>query len=175
MSQDSKGDKGKNYTSIKLMNGIYRHIQRSPLCLILYGLAIMFLVLGWGLRHESIIQWIFSPVGLLMFVVAGSFHYLAVEDDGDRLSIGFGPIPLFRRSIKYENIESAKVGRTTILDGWGIHMSIKGGWVWNIWGRDCVVLRLRKGILRIGTDDAEQLADFLNARLTRSPSEGHRT
>jgi len=46
-------------------------------------------------------------------------------------------------------------------------MSFRGGWVWNIWGRTCAVLRLRKGILRVGTDDAEQLVDFPNARLSQ--------
>ncbi len=71
-------------------------------------------------------------------------HHLTVEDEGDRLSVNFGPIPLFRRSVKYENIVKVETGRTTILDGWGIHMSLRGGWVWNLWGRNCVVLRLRK-------------------------------
>jgi hypothetical protein len=56
-----------------------------------------------------------------------------------------------------------------------IHMSLRGGGVWNVWGGDCVVLRLRKGILRVGTDDAEQLADFLKARLSHSPSEENTT
>ena len=128
---------------------------------------ILFLVLAWVLRSEPAIQWVFPPVGLLMLVLAASFHHLTVKDEGDRLSISFGPIPLFRRSIKYENIVSVEVGRTTILDGWGIHISFRGGWVWNLWGRNCVVLRLRMGILRVGTDDAAQLADFLNARLSQ--------
>lgn len=171
MSQVSKGEESHHSTAINVMNGIYRHTQRAPLCLLVYGTAVLFLVLGWVLRNEPAMRWVFPPVGLLMLALAGSFHYLKVEDEGDRLSISFGPIPLFRRSVKYDNIVSVEIGRTTILDGWGIHMSIKGGWVWNIWGLSCVVLRLRKGILRVGTDDAEQLADFLNARLTDSPSE----
>jgi hypothetical protein len=72
---------------------------------------------------------------------------------------------LFRRSVKYENIVSVEIGRTTLLDGRGIHISLRGGWVWNLWGRNCVVLRLRKGILRVGTDDTVNLVEFLNARL----------
>ncbi len=155
------------------MNGNYRHTQRAPLCLLVYGTAAMFLVLGWVLRNEPVIQWVFPPVGLMMLVLAGSFHHLTVEDEGDRLSISFGPIPLFRRSVKYENIVSVEIGRTTILDSWGIHMSFRGGWVWNIWGRTCVVLRLRKGILRVGTDDAEQLVEFLNARLADTQQLGN--
>ncbi|QDV83185.1 hypothetical protein [Planctomycetes bacterium TBK1r] len=148
------------------MNGSYRQTQRAPLCLLVYATAAMFLGLGWVLRNEPVIQWVFPATGLLMIILATSFHHLTVEDEGDRLSIRFGPMPLFHRSIKYEEIVSAEVGRTTILDGWGIHMSLRGGWVWNLWGRDCVVLRLRKGILRVGTDDAEQLVEFLNRRLS---------
>ena len=57
-------------------------------------------------------------------------------------------------------------GRTLILDGWGVHYSIRGGWVWNLWGRDCVVVHQKdKSILRIGTDDAEGLAAFLHERI----------
>ncbi len=143
----------------------YRHTQRAPLCLLVYGTAIMFFVSRWGMPNEPVIQWVFLSAGLLMLILAASFHHLTVEDERDRLSIRFGPIPLFRRSVKYEKIESVEVGRTTILDGWGIHMSLRGGWVWNLWGRDCVVLQLKKGTLRVGTDDANQLSEFLNRRL----------
>jgi polygalacturonase len=44
-------------------------------------------------------------------------------------------------------------------------MSIRGGWVWNLWGRDCVVVQLNKGTLRIGTDDAANLAVFLQGKV----------
>ena len=144
----------------------YRHVQHAPLCLLLYILAIVFLVTGLVLKSEPPISWLFPPIGLLMLVLAASFHHLTVEDQIDRLSIRFGPIPLFRRTIRYDDIISAEIGRTTILDGWGIHMSLRGGWVWNLWGRDCVVLQLRKGILRVGTADAENLADFLNQKIS---------
>lgn len=153
------------------MNGNYRHTQRAPLCLLLYAIGLMFLVLGWFLHNEPAIQSIFPVVGSLILILAASFHYLIVEDEGDRLSVSFGPVQLFRRTIPYANIVSVEIGRTTLLDGWGIHMSFRGGWVWNLWGRDCVVLRLRKGILRVGTDDPDQLVAFLNARLSQ-PEDG---
>ncbi|MFZ4644943.1 MAG: hypothetical protein ACOYNP_04230 [Gemmataceae bacterium] len=44
-------------------------------------------------------------------------------------------------------------------------MSIRGGWVWNLWGRDCVVVHLKKGTLRIGTDDAANLSVFLQGKV----------
>ncbi|MEJ7594231.1 MAG: hypothetical protein WKF77_22060 [Planctomycetaceae bacterium] len=84
------------------------------------------------------------------------------------MSIAFGPIRLCQRSVLYEDIISVDTGRTTFLDGWGIHLSMKGGWLWNLWGRDCVVLRLRKFILRVGTDDPERLAEFIKVRLAET-------
>jgi hypothetical protein len=105
-------------------------------------------------------------VGVVIALLTPAFHYLAVMDQGDRLSIRFGPIPLFGRTVRYADIEKVEVGRTLILDGWGIHYSIRGGWVWNLWGRDCVVVHLKNGgVLRIGTDDAENLAQFLEGRI----------
>ncbi len=147
---------------------MYRHTQRAPLCLLLYSLAVVLFVVGWFLESVPPIHILYPPLGLLLLVLAASFQYLTVEDRGERLSISFGPIPLFRRSVKYEDIVSAEVGRTTILDGWGIHLSLRGGWVWNLWGRDCVVVRLKNGgTLRLGTDDAETLAHFIQHRILR--------
>jgi hypothetical protein len=145
----------------------YKHVQHAPLCLLVYAIAVTYLVLGWIFRNEPPIQWLFPPIGLIMLILAASFHHLSAEDKGDRLLISFGPIRLFRRSIRYDDIVSAEVGRTTILDGWGIHMSLRGGWVWNIWGRDCVTVRFRNGgVLRFGTDDAVNLAKFIESRMT---------
>lgn len=144
----------------------YSHTQRAPLCLLLYGLALLFLILGWVLRSEPPFPWLYPPIGLMMLVLAGSFHQLTVADQGDELLIEFGPIPLFRTRVKYSEIESIEVGQTLLLDGLGIHMSVRGGWVWNLWGRDCVVIRRReRGVLRVGTDEANNLAAFLEQRL----------
>jgi hypothetical protein len=145
----------------------YRHVQRAPLCLLLYVLAAAFLVSGLVLEFEPPISWLFPPIGWMMLVLAASFHHLTVEDQDDRLSVRFGPIPLFRRTIRYADIISVETGRTSVLDGWGIHLSLRGGWVWNLWGRDCVVLQLRNCILSVGTDDAENLANFLNQTISK--------
>ena len=56
-----------------------------------------------------------------MALLASAFHQLTVEDQGDHLAIRFGPLPLFRRKVRYAEIEKVEVGRTLILDGWGIH------------------------------------------------------
>ncbi|HWE04175.1 MAG TPA: hypothetical protein VG326_17345 [Tepidisphaeraceae bacterium] len=143
----------------------YQHTQRAPIYWLLYALSFTLLGLGGVLRTVPPIFWAFFLSGLLMLIVAAAFHHLTVRDRGDSLSVAFGPISLFRRDIDYRDVLSVEVGRTTTLDGWGIHLSLKGGWVWNIWGRDCVMVRLKNGgVLRIGTDDAENLAQFLTKR-----------
>jgi hypothetical protein len=145
----------------------YSHTQKAPLCLLIYALAVVFFALGWFIQDAPPIPWLFPPIGLLMLVIAASFHHLTVEDQGDVLSVRFGPIPLFRKTVQYSDIVKVEVGRTLLLDGLGIHMSIRGGWVWNLWGRDCVVVHFRNGgVLRIGTDDAEHLATFLEGKIS---------
>lgn len=142
----------------------YSHMQEAPFSILLYGMAVACMVLAWGVR-ETPGLYIAGAAGLFVALLAPAFHHLAVEDRGDSLLIHFGPLPLFRTTLRYADIERVEVGRTLILDGWGIHMSIRGGWVWNLWGRDCVVVHLTKGTLRIGTDDAENLAAFLRKRM----------
>jgi hypothetical protein len=148
----------------------YRHTQRAPLCWILYGLALLFFVIAWREQAVPAIRYVFPVVGLLVIVLAASFHHLTVIDEGDRLAVQFGPLPLFRTSVHYDDIVASETGKTTWLDGWGIHKSFRGGWVWNLWGWDCVVLTLRKGTLRIGTDDADSLAKFLAGKRSKSGS-----
>lgn len=146
----------------------YSHTQKAPLCLILYGSALACIVLAWIIGDTSGI-YIGGGVGLLIALLAPAFHYLTVEDQGELLTIRFGPVPLIGRTVKYAEINKAEVGRTLILDGWGIHYSIRGGWVWNLWGRDCVVVHFKNGgVLRIGTDDAENLVTFLDGRIAKA-------
>lgn len=143
----------------------YSHTQKAPLCQILCGSALLCFALAWtaGSAPANIVH---VAVGLLIALLASAFHHLTVEDQGDRLAIRFGPLPLFRRSVRYADIEEVEVGRTLILDGWGIHYRVRGGWLWNLWGRACVVVRLKNGgVLRLGTDDAETLARFLEGKL----------
>lgn len=144
----------------------YSHTQKAPLCLILYvsALACFLLVFIIGERPGFYIG---GGVGLLIALLGPCFHHLTVEQQGDVLAIRFGPVPLFRRTVRYTDIASVEIGRTLLLDGWGIHLSIRGGWVWNLWGRTCVVVRFKNGgTLRIGTDDAENLAGFLEGKIS---------
>ena len=141
----------------------YSHTQKSPLYLLVYGTALACFGFAW-IAGELPVSLILGATGVLTLVLAVAFHHLTVADMGDELAIRFGPLPLFSRRVKYADIEKVELGRTLIVEGWGIHYSIRGGWVWNLWGRDCVVVHLKKGMLRIGTDDAGNLARFLETK-----------
>ena len=143
----------------------YSHTQHAPLSLFLYGSALACIALAWMIDDTPGIC-IAGSVGLLIVLLAPAVHHLAVVDHGEFLAIRFGPIPLFRRTVRYADIEKVEVGRTLILDGLGIHLSFRGGWIWNIWGRDCVVVLWKNGgVFEIGTDDAENLARFLEGKI----------
>ena len=120
------------------------------------------------------VAWIFGdPLFFLCFGFSGlgiallgsAFHHLTIEDQYSFLAIHFGPIPLLRGIVRYADIQSVEVGRTMFFEGCGMYGSLRGGRVWKLWGRDCVVVHLNNGVLRIGTDDAENLAGFLERKL----------
>jgi hypothetical protein len=143
--------------------GGYSHTQREPLCLPVYGTAIFVLfVAAWYTRDELPSLLILGVFGLLTLFLWMVRHHLTVEDQGDILAIRFGPLPLFRRTVRYTDIEKVEVGHTPFLDGW----VIRGGRVWNLRGRECVVVHRRNGkVLWIGTDDAVSLARFLEWKI----------
>jgi hypothetical protein len=143
----------------------YRHTQHAPLYWVLYVFGGVMLAVGATLVNVTPAWWALFGSAVLMFVLGASFHWLSVEDAGDRLLVAFGPLPLFRRSVRYADVTGVEVGRSTVLEGWGIHLSLHGGWIWNLWGCDCVILTLRRGRLTIGSDDAANLAAFLRSRI----------
>jgi hypothetical protein len=145
----------------------YHHTQKAPWYLVLFAFAALLITWAWMERDNRAELIIFSLSGLTMAALGYSFQHLTVLDNGEELAVRFGPWPLFRKGIPYAEIQDVAIDRTTILDGWGIHKSLRGGWVWNIWGRDCVLIRHRGGITRVGTDDPQGLAALLQRRMPR--------
>jgi hypothetical protein len=131
----------------------------------------LLLLVAWLVREVPGAPIIFPIVGILLVFVGCCFCSLTVADEGEHLAIRFGPVPLLGKQIRYADMQSLEVGKTTFLDGWGIHLSLKGGWVWNIWGWDCVVIR-HIATTRVGTDDAENLAAFLRTRIPAAGGQG---
>lgn len=146
----------------------YHHTQTAPLYLLVLSLSVVLFAVAWFIP-EIVIQIVVSVGGTLMFLIALSFRELTVSDEGSELLICFGPLPVFRRRLQFAEIEKVEQAKSTIMDGWGIHMSPSGGWVWNLWGFDCVDVWYREGRkIRIGSDDAVGLAQFLNEKASQN-------
>ena len=143
----------------------YEHTQVGRLHYVLLGAVLLFvLALALILRrlpwHHPAALGLLAGVVLLL-VAAAAFHRLTVTDRGDYLLLLFGPLPIFRKRIRYDRIRQAVPSRTSFADGWGIHYLPGRGWTYNVWGFDCVWVQTSKGTIRIGTDDPQGLAAFL--------------
>jgi hypothetical protein len=149
----------------------YSHTQRAPLWVLLIGSAFGCFAIAWFVRQTPGL-YIASGTGVLILLLSTAFRELTIEDRGTWLEIRFGPLPVFRRCIPYDQMHFVELSRTTILTGWGIHHDLRGNWTWNLWGRDCVILHLRSGKFSVGTDDPENLTGFLRTKLhTPDPTE----
>lgn len=146
----------------------YHHVQTSPLHWILVAASLLECGLGLLLPIPFTAKVVLVVGAVLTVALAASIRWLSVSGDDHALTIAFGPLALFRKTIEYSEILSASAGRSGWIDGWGIHYVPGKGWIWNIWGRDCVVLERPKGPFRIGTDDPQGLAEFLNAQVAAS-------
>lgn len=142
----------------------YEHRQSAPLHLILLALAVGFLVLAWVLPGQPVVVIPVLAVTALTLVVAACFASLTIRDEGDCLAVRYGPLPLVSRRIPYAQIVGVETARSDWLDGWGAHWIPGRGWIYNLWGFDCVRLDLGGKYIRLGTDDLEGLVQFLAER-----------
>lgn len=146
---------------------MYHHVQRAPWYLLLIVIGVGEIVFAAFLPVTNIIRLILGVSAGVLLLLSFTFKQLSVFEENEVLVVQFGPLPSLRRRLPFSEMESVTRGRTTILDGWGIHLSPRGGWTWNIWGRDCVTVRLRGNrIIHIGTDDPEGLGAFLHQRVS---------
>jgi hypothetical protein len=143
----------------------YCHTQRGLWHYGLYATVAATLYLAWLTRAQPLLMWLVVGVAALLFLFTQGFHHLTVRDEGEWLGIRFGPLPFMGTRIPYARIRSVEPGRTKFLDGWGVHWIPGRGWTYNIRGYDCVKLDLDRGVVRVGSDDVENLVRFLRKRI----------
>ena len=152
----------------------YDHVQQGRLHWLVYGSAALCLWAGIAILDGSVMPaaderspglWLFFVLAGLLVLLGMSFQYMRVRDRGDVLEINFGPLPLLRKQVRYEDIVTVKRGRTAWIDGWGIHMAPGRGWTWNVWGRDCAELEVDGSRLRVGTNDPDGLVCLIEERM----------
>jgi hypothetical protein len=113
----------------------YQHTQKSPLCLILLVTACAQLGLAaWFLRVAFTPAIILGTASLLTSLLTFCFRQLTVRDEGEHLAIRYGPLPVFRCRIPYSRIIAVEAGRSSLIDGWGIHYFPGRGTIYNLWG-----------------------------------------
>ncbi len=144
---------------------MYRHTQTAPIGRLLYPLVAAQLGLAWFVRDETWIVVVLAVTSAVVLVVTWSFGSLTIQDEGDFLGIGYGPLPLVYKRIAFDTVENAERGHTKWIDGWGIHWVPGRGMTYNLWGFDCVKLTIAGKTVRLGTDDPEGLLELVESKL----------
>lgn len=145
---------------------MYRHVQRSPIHFMMYLLTAFMFVWAWQIRDNVAPSGVVVVVAMIMFGLTLSFQTLTVSDlDGETLDVRYGPLNLFGTRIAYNEITAVEKGSTSVLDGWGIHFIPFRGWTINLWGFECAKIWRGDKVIRIGTDDSENLVAFLQDQI----------
>jgi len=98
----------------------------------------------------------YVPASLFFLASMAAFSTLTVEVAEGAVSAGFTG-GLFRRNFELRLIESADVVTVPWYSGWGIRLTADG-WLYSVWGRRAVRLRLSDGaIFTIGSDEPQAL------------------
>lgn len=144
--------------------GLYTHTQRGMLRIVLLVAAGLVLAVGWFAPQEAAHRPVLAAVAVICIVLSFAFERLTIRDEGERLGVRFGPLPLFKKTIPYAEMTGVQRSRSTLLAGWGIHWT-RQGWLWNIGGRDCVRIEMGTKSLLLGTDDPDGLAAFILSKI----------
>ncbi len=141
---------------------MYKHTQIGWF---IYFLAIpVVLILGFVSAASMTLYPAITIIVLVMALVL--FGTLTVVANDTGVGFYFGP-GIIRKNFQYSDIDSAAPVRNSWLFGWGIRWFGRG-WLYNVSGLDAIELKMKSGkVLRIGTDEPEQLMTFLRSKMGR--------
>jgi hypothetical protein len=138
---------------------IYQHRQIGWITVIglLGSLVIVFTALGMSARSGSEITAAIIVVVLLFALVTFSTLTVRVTDRAVMWWFGF---PAIGRRVGLGDIDSVAAIKTNLFDGWGIHLTLWHGWVWNVSGFNAVQIKLRSGTrFAVGTPEPQAVID----------------
>jgi hypothetical protein len=132
---------------------IYQHTQ--------IGKTLLYPLIGLAGVNFAIAM--ISPVGRLALVPAIAliisallFWKLTVTVDNKILRASFGP-GLIYKEVPISEVDRCEPMRVRWWHGWGIHLTTNG-WLYNVSGRDAVIVTLRNGRrFCVGTDEPQEL------------------
>jgi hypothetical protein len=149
------------------MMPVYEHTQKGPWYLLLLAVAasqITTLATG-AVNGTPWVFWLLAAVSILMIALAFSFRSLTVLVTKTEIRVRFGPLPLMGKRVSLRDVHGVEAARSTFLDGWGVHWNPGHGWIYNLWGFDCIALDLGKNRLRIGTDEPLELLQAIQREI----------
>lgn len=142
---------------------LYRHSQAGPpLVWILACCWWIPLVLLSALNDPGSAPYLLGLFPVLTLIYVGFLRLTVIVDRAEILLVYTFGWP--RRRIDRGRVNSAVPERIPLWYGWGIRRTPKG-WMWNVWGRDAVLVTLTGGGgFLIGTDDPGGLVAALTLR-----------
>lgn len=142
------------------MNCEYYERQRSPWTLFILLVVLVEIGLPLVIPLPFVASVVMMVCAGVVTIIGFAFAELILEDNGESLRVRFGPLPLAATQIDYSEIISVTQERSTIFDGWGLRRT-RGGWLWNIWGFDCIAITTKTKTVRVGTQQPTELLQFL--------------
>ena len=141
---------------------MYLHTQRSrPLMMVLLAAALVPFVIFLSEQGRDMPLGARITLGVSVVAIAMSalvFSSLTIRVGDGQLTWFFGP-GILEKSVAVAAIADAMPTRTTLLEGWGIHLT-RRGWLYNVAGRDAVLFTLRDGTrFLLGTDEPKALEE----------------
>lgn len=140
----------------------YHHKQAAHTLLGLISLPLLVCLLAAYSHPEH--RAVLLLASAVLILGAALFSSLKIEVKAQTLywSFGFG---LIRKQQSLNEVSRAEITRSTWLEGWGIHYT-KRGWLYNVSGRDAVLITLASGkSFMLGSDDVIALWEAIQFRL----------
>lgn len=138
---------------------MYAHTQRSPLMAAFLGISALAAVVPVLFYPDTLPLGAKVTVGaaaVVMMLCALAFSSLTITVDDQRLAWRYGP-GVLKRSVPLAEVTAVERTQTSFVEGWGIHLTMRG-WLYNVSGRDAVLVTLRPGrTFMLGTDEPEAL------------------
>lgn len=145
---------------------MYHHTQRNAAAFLLLNLAAL-LPIGLFLSGAMATAQVGARITVLvaaviMMVSSFAFSSLTIAVRDGQLSWWFGP-GIVKKTVPLSTIVSAEPTTTSILSGWGIHLTGRG-WLYNVAGRQAVLITQENGNrFLLGTDEPDSLAQIIMA------------